>query len=135
MKLVEIDWNPPNRQLRQFGGICAFALPCLGWLWGGSGSIIATLAVVGVALALLGLAWPRGIKPVFLALMMVAIPVGMVLGELAMMCVYYGVFLPIGIIFRVLHRDELQLKLARNSASYWQSKSQPDNSSRYYRQT
>jgi len=135
MKLVEIDWNPTSRKLRQFGAICAFALPCLGWLWGGSVPVITTLAIVGVALAILGLAWPRGIKPVFLTLMIVAIPIGLVLGELGMLCVYLGVFLPIGIIFRLMHRDALQLKTARTSASYWQPKSQPRDATRYYRQT
>ncbi|WP_339908102.1 hypothetical protein [Symmachiella dynata] len=135
MKLVEIDWNPTSRKLRQFGGICAFALPGLGWLWGGSNSVIGGLAVVGVALAILGLVWPRGIQPVFLAMMIVAIPVGLVLGELGMLCVYFGVFLPIGIIFRLMRRDALQLKTARSSASYWQAKSQPRDATRYYRQT
>ena len=35
MKLVEINWNPTDRQLRQFGMIALVALPALGWLWSG----------------------------------------------------------------------------------------------------
>ena len=58
-----------------------------------------------------------------------------VLGELGMLCVYFGVFLPIGIIFRLMRRDALQLKTARSSTSYWQPKSQPRDATRYYRQT
>ena len=41
MKLIEINWQPTDRQLRQFGVICLVALPALGWLWGGGTTIVA----------------------------------------------------------------------------------------------
>ena len=34
MQLVEINWNPTERQLRQFSSMCFIGLPFIGWLWG-----------------------------------------------------------------------------------------------------
>ncbi len=135
MKLIEINWNPTNKQLRQFGVICLFALPLLGWYWGGGLGAVSALAVAGIALAVAGVAAPRLVKPVFLALAIVATPIGMVFGEIAMVLVYFGVFLPIGLVFRAMKRDALQLRLDRQCKTYWQAKRQPDGATTYYRQS
>jgi len=135
MAIVEINWNPTTRQLRQFGVICLFALPLLGWIWGAELSTLRQLGLAGLAIALVGLVAPKAIKPVFLALTVVTTPIGMVLGELVMLLVYMGVFLPIGMIFRLKKRDALQLKLDRHAKTYWQPKRQPRGASSYYRQS
>ena len=135
MKLVEINWNPTNRQLRQFGIICLFALPLLGWLWGGSLNVMGLLGVVGLVIAVAGLALPKAVKPIFLALTLVTTPIGIVIGELAMLLIYFGIFLPIGLIFRVARRDALQMKIDRKTSTYWQSKLQPNNAGSYFRQS
>jgi len=135
MKLIEIQWNPTNRQLRQFAIICLFALPTVGWIWGAGLQVIGLLASLGLVLAIVGTVYPRAVKPVFLAVTLVATPIGMVIGELAMLLIYFGVFLPFGIFFRVTRRDALQLRLDRNTTTYWQAKKQPDNVASYYRQS
>ena len=135
MKLIEFNWNPTDRQLRQFGVICLFALPALTWLWGGGTTIVISLAVVGLFLAAAGLAAPSVLKPVFLALTIVTIPIGMVVGELAMRAIYFGVFLPFGLGFRIAKRDSLQLRLDQDKDSYWETKKQPSNIASYYRQS
>jgi len=135
MKLIEVNWNPSNRQLRQFGIICLFALPLLGWLWGGSPEVVISLAAGGLLFAIAGVAHPKMVKPAFLALTIVAAPVGMVIGEAAMLSIYLGVFLPIGLVFRVMNRDGLQLKFDRRAKTYWQSKKQPRDAASYFRQS
>ena len=135
MKLIEFNWSPTDRQLRQFGVICLFALPALSWLWGGGTTLVISLAVVGLFLAVAGLAAPVVLKPVFLAMTIVATPIGMVVGELAMRAIYFGVFLPIGLGFRIAKRDSLQLRLDQARDSYWETKKQPSNIASYYRQS
>ena len=135
MKLIELNWQPTDRQLRQFGVICLFALPALAWLWGGGTTIVMTLGLAGLLMAVAGMAVPTVLKPVFLALTIVATPIGMVIGELAMLAIYFCVFLPFGLVFRLAKRDSLQLKLDENKESYWQAKKQPANISSYYRQS
>lgn len=135
MKLVEVNWNPTNRQLRQFGIVCLFAPPLVGWLSGGGGQLIGLLAMAGLLFAIAGAVRPRMMKPVFIALTIVAAPIGMVIGELAMLLVYFGVFLPIGIVFRVMNRDALQLRFDRRARTYWQAKKPPGGPADYYRQS
>ena len=134
MKLLEINWNPTHRQLRQFGVICLIALPLIGWLWGADVPVVLALAAIGLGLSILGLALPRSVKPIFLALTIVATPIGIVLGELAVLLVYFCVFFPIGLAFRLAKRDALHMKRDSKTTSYWQSKKQPSNVGSYYRQ-
>jgi len=56
-------------------------------------------------------------------------------GELSMIMIYFGLFLPLSLAFRVTGRDALQLKRLKSSSSYWQEKKQPANASTYYRQS
>ena len=135
MKLVKINWNPSDRQLRQFALIALAALPLLGWLWSaGNLTVTWVAAVVGAALAALGLLCPRVIKPVFLALSLLAVPIGMVVSEVALALVFYGLLLPMGIVFRFIGRDALQLKFNRQARTYWQRKKQPADAASYLRQ-
>ena len=135
MKLIDANWKPTDRQLRQFGVICLIALPLVGYMWGAGTLVIGILAAVGLILAVTGIVVPRAVKPVFLALMIITVPIGIVIGELAMLLIYFGVFLPMGLVFRLLKRDALQRKFDRHATTYWQAKSQPTSAARYYRQS
>lgn len=135
MSLVELNWNPSHRQLRQFGVLCLILLPILGWLWSANSTAIAILAGVGAVIAATAAVIPQLVSPLFVGLMLITIPIGLVIGELAMFLIYVLVFLPIGIAFRVMGRDRLELKLNREQASYWRTKSQPKSVASYYRQS
>lgn len=135
MKLIDFNWQPTDRQLRQFGIICLFALPAIAWLWGAGSSFVATLALVGLVLASIGLASPTFLKPVFLGLTIVATPIGMVIGEVVILAIYFGVFLPFGLVFRLAKRDSMQRTLDKNRKSYWQAKKQATSVASYYRQS
>lgn len=135
MSLIEIKWNPPDRQLRQFGWICPVALPVVAWIWGGGWAVVSSCAAVGCVIALIGTSFPQALRPVFLALSIAAAPIGMIVGEIALLLIFFGVFLPIGIVFRLAGRDPLQLRINRSATSYWQNKAQPRNAASYYRQS
>ncbi len=134
MKLVEINWNPTDRQLRQFGVVCLVALPTLGWVWGGGWPVVLILAAIGLGGAILGWAAPQTLKPVFVVFSLAAMPFGVVLGELAMLLIYFGCFLPLAIIMRCVKRDALQLKLDRRAKTYWRKKAPPKDAASYFRQ-
>jgi hypothetical protein len=59
----------------------------------------------------------------------------MVVGEVVLAAVYFGIFLPVGLIFRLMKRDALQLKRDPQQATYWQLKKQPSGAASYYRQS
>ena len=135
MKLIEIQWSPTDRQLRQFGAVCLVALPAIAWFWGGNTTVIQSFAGLGLAAAGIGLLFPQWLKPVFLALSVAAIPIGIVIGEVAMLLIYFGLFLPFSIAFRLTRRDALQLGRSTVKTSYWQEKKKPTDVSSYYRQS
>jgi hypothetical protein len=135
MKLVEMNWNPSDRQLRQFGVVALVALPALAWFWsGGRPTVVLPLAAAGLASAALGLFRPRALRPIFVLLSLLALPVGLVVSELTMALLFYGVFLPIGMVFRLLGRDSLQRKFEPEATTYWQPKRQPADTADYFRQ-
>ena len=134
MTLIEFNLSPTHRQLRQFGAICLVALPLLGWFWSVSALWISVLTVIGMVLAITGILVPSVLKPLFIALSLVATPIGMIFGELAMLLIYFGVFLPLGLIFRVIGRDALQIK-RHPAKTYWQPVKKTTDVASYYRQS
>ncbi len=134
MKLVEINWTPSSKQLRQFGLLCLVALPLIGWLWTKDGTVVFWLVGLGFGLALVGLVLPNALKPLFIGLMLIAFPIGLVVSELVMLLIYFGVFLPIGLCFKLMKRDALKRSIIPESETYWERKNAPKDASRYYRQ-
>lgn len=135
MRLIELNWNPTPRQLRQFGGLSLVALPLITWVWGGGTDLVLTMLGIGALLAVVGLVVPSVLRPIFVAVSVIGAPIGMVVGELTMLLIFFGVFVPVGLFFRLIRRDALQLKIDRNCDSYWQPKRGPGSVASYYRQS
>jgi hypothetical protein len=142
MKLIEINRNPTNRQLRQFGVAALLFLPLIGWLSTGKPRTLAavnlpllgSLAAMGLAMALLGFIKPKALQPVFVGASLVTLPIGLVVGEVVLLILFFGLFAPMGLLFRLIGRDALQRRLERDAKTYWQRKRQPDSPARYYQQ-
>ncbi len=135
MPLAQLNTNPSDRQLKQFGVISAIALPALAWLWDGGRPLILALAGVGASLGFVGLLQPRLLRWPFVALTVVLLPIGLVVGEVVLALTYFAVLLPIGLVFRLLGRDRLQLKADRAAESYWRGKLMPRDVGSYLRQS
>jgi hypothetical protein len=144
MALMDIHWNPTHRQLRQFGWIALVALPLAGWavqhftspteLSATGASVIAGLFAVGVILAIVGTVAPHALQPVFVGAMIVTWPIGWVVREIMMVLIYYGLFMPTAIVFRLIGRDPLQRAIDRQAKSYWTPKKNPAHIEHYFRQ-
>ena len=134
MSLIKANWDPTPRQLRQFGCITFLALPLILWIWGAGGSSIAVAALVGAAVACVGVVRPRSIRPLFVALMFVTIPIGIVVSEILLALIYFGVFLPLGVMMRLVKGDHMGLTIDRNATTYWHNKQAPKGPASYYRQ-
>lgn len=134
MSLVKPQRDPTRRQLRQFGVTCLAILPLIGWIWGAGGTTIIVLAGSGATLAVAALLRPTVLRPLFVGLVFITLPIGWVVGEIILLAVYFGVLLPIGLVFRLTGRDALRLKADPHANTYWQEKNTPDSVSRYYRQ-
>lgn len=135
MALVNFNWNPTTRQLRQFAGMCLVMLPLLGWIWSATFAIELALIVAGIVIFALSWIAPKSVRPLFIGLSVITTPLGRVFGELALLIVFYGAFLPVGLWFRITNRDALGLRPRKDVASYWRKKPRPAGVASYYRQS
>jgi hypothetical protein len=144
--MIDIDLKPTRKKLRQFGGIATIAFGLLGlvlyWkkgLFGVSfGETADTLALVAWAVALvsafLSLAAPGGLRPLYIVLTLVAFPIGYVVSHVILALLFYGLFTPIGLLFRVLGRDPLNRRFEPDADSYWVPHRRRDSKRYYFRQ-
>lgn len=145
MAAIDLNLDPSDKQLRQFGLISLVALPLLGWLFMGKPmpasweaihtQRIGALAVVGLVAGLAAWLRPGLLKWIFVAISVVTFPIGFVLGEVIMVAIFAIAFVPMALLFRVVRRDALQRNIDRTADTYWQAKEQPKNTTSYYRQS
>lgn len=134
MAVFHINTKPSDRQLCQFGLLCIVLLPAITWLWGGDSSTIGVAALIGAGLGLLGILAPGTLKPVFVGLVLISFPIGFIIGELILLMIFIGVFLPMALLFRIIGRDVLQRRIVAESETFWVPRSAPSNVRRYFQQ-
>jgi hypothetical protein len=137
MALLDIRWHPSLRELR------IFALLVLGFA--GIVSLVAAirfdaLAVAmavlaaGAFVAVVGCLAPPWIRPVYVAWMAAAFPIGWLVSHAAMAAIFFLVITPIGLMMRACGRDPMQRRFDPAARSYWKRRS-PDRDTRsYFRQ-
>ena len=145
-KIVEINWKPSERVLRQFGGIALVgfaALALCAWyslLWFSSGlgeartivaSVLAGVALYSGAASLLA---PRANAPLFLGLSVISYPLGFVLSYVIMATLFYLVFAPVSMVMRLVGRDPLARHRDATARSYWRAADDGTDPKRYFRQ-
>jgi hypothetical protein len=136
--MIEIQWNPERKQLRQFAGIW-FPAFCglIGWMVGAkSGHWGAVQAgwVVGGLLSAAGIVYPPAIRPIFVGLILLTYPIGWVFSHLLLGAIYYLLFLPIGLVLRITGHDPLQLKPPPGN-TLWKTPVGKTDSASYLRQS
>jgi hypothetical protein len=122
MTWSDLPWRPSERTLRQFAGLWitffAFLAYVNGALRGNSGLAL-TFAALAVTIGPLGLIRPRTLRPVFVGWMLLAFPIGWSVSHLLLAVLYYGVFTPVGLFFRLKGRDALDRCYRPDRATYW----------------
>ena len=137
MQWSDIQFDPTTRTLRQFAGLWLVFFGGLG-LWEalgrGHSALGAGLAVAAVAIGLPGLAFPGLLRPIYVAWMVLAFPIGWTVSLIMLAILYYGLFTPIGLVFRLIGRDALQRTRRPGLETYWTPKPTPTDPRRYFKQ-
>ncbi len=137
MPLVSIDWRPTDRRVRQFGLLGAVLFLCVATSETYRKGISST-SIAFVVLALVffvgGLAWPRAFRFVYVGMMVATYPIGWVMSHVLLFLIYFGVFTPLALVFRLVGRDPLQLRPQPNATTYWRTKPAPEDPRRYLQQ-
>jgi hypothetical protein len=110
--------------LRQFAGLFLIVFGGLAaWrYWNGQAGLWTdVLAVAAVVVGVSGLIKPSLVRPIYSGWMVVAFPIGWTVSHIALGAVFYVVFTFVGVVFRLMGRDVLQLKRGK-AASYWMPK-------------
>lgn len=137
MQWSDIQFRPSTTTLRQFSGLW---LGCFGGLalWEGfvrghtTAATVLGLLALGVGVA--GLIEPRVARPVYVAWMVLAFPIGWTVSQVILAILFYGLFTPIGLVFRIIGRDALHRSRQPGLETYWAPKATPADPRRYFKQ-
>jgi Saxitoxin biosynthesis operon protein SxtJ len=136
MPLVEINWNPNQRELRQFGAsmIVGFGLfaAMADYIWNQPKLALVFLAV-GVVTGVAGLS---GFRPVAMLVyrpwMAFAFVMGSIMSRIFVAAFYFLLITPMGLVMRLIGSDPLQRKNVRTS--YWVDLPATTDRAKYERQ-
>jgi len=135
----DIPWNPTRRTLRQFAvlWLLFFGLLTLYQVTMHDGRDFTpalVLGVLGVLLGPLGIVRPEFFRPLFVGSMVAAFPFNYVTSRLILGLIFYGMFMPLGLLFRLARRDSLGRRFCPEQGSYWTAKPVAENPRSYLRQ-
>ena len=137
MRWSDIQFDPPRTTLRQFT-----------WLWlaffGGAAlwqALVRANTRLGVALAILavivgslGLTRPQWVRYIYVGWMVLAFPIGWTVSQVMLALMYFGLFTPFGLVFRIIGRDPLKRIRRLDRESYWETKPIATDLKRYFKQ-
>ena len=137
MQWSDIQFRPPLKTLRQFAGLwLAFFGGLAAWqgIFLGRGTLGMVLAALALSAGLLGLVWPWIIAAGLCGWMVLAFPIGWTVSQAMLAIMFYGLFTPIGLLFRLIGRDPLQLTRRQGLETYWSPKPPANDPRRYFKQ-
>jgi hypothetical protein len=132
----KINLQPTRRDLLGFGavllgGAVAFALACR-FLWHRPDAVL-PLLLVGVLATVLAQVPVLG-RLLYIGWMALGVTMGLVTSPIFMAVIYLVLFVPLGLVFRLIGRDALRQRLDPKAESYWEEYPQVDEPLRYLRQ-
>jgi hypothetical protein len=138
MSLIEINWYPKRKELRNFAMIALIASVIVT-------SLLYLLKGVRIQWAVIIFAAGFGIflssfvslkltRIIYLGLILVTFPIGWGISMILLTAFYFLLLMPLGLLFRLLGRDPLCRKFDPAAKSYWLVRRQPDSLDRYFHQ-
>lgn len=140
----EINWKPDSTELRKFAWSLIVGFPCLAsFLFLAQGIRTHALPAAHLFLMLGGIGAGVGLVCLLISPMakllypiwhFLAACIGIVMANLILMVLFFGLFAPMGLFMRLVGRDPLNLKWKRSAASHWKDAPPPPPASQYLRQ-
>jgi hypothetical protein len=138
MAMLEVNWNPSRKELKQFAGIwfplaCAVLCGVL-YRWNVRVGVISAFASIAAVVAVVGYFIPAVSRAVYVGWMVAAFPLGWTISHLVMGLVYYVLITPMGLIMRWCGRDSMGRTFDPGRDSYWVPRTPPKDKQQYFRQ-
>ena len=137
MRWSDIQFDPPRRMLRQFAGLwllCFGAMAIWEILGRGRTGLGTIFAILALTIGPMGLIRPAWMRFIYVGWTVLAFPIGWTVSLILLATIFYGIFAPIALVFRLLGRDALQLLRRPELESYWIPKPVPSDLRRYFKQ-
>jgi hypothetical protein len=145
-KMVEVNFSPDERTLRQFGWIALVGfgfVAAIAWfevlifrfgLGAAKPWVVGICAGLALASALFSLVYPKANWPIFVGISLLTYPIGFVLSYLILGTLFFLVIGPVALLFRLTGRDPMHRRYDPQAASYWVDFHPPRPKESYFRQ-
>jgi hypothetical protein len=136
MRWSDIPFRPSTATLRWFAVFGVLFLGLLaGWQFFRHDNRTVALVLLGLAvpLGVLGVVRPSALRPVFVGAMVVAYPLNWLTSHVLLAVVFYCLFTPVGLLFRLVGRDALARRFPDGRETYWAAKPGAADVRRYFR--
>ena len=137
--MIKLDLKPKNETVRQFGWVALFGFPLAGLAltqWPGSLPINTLWVLVGLGVAC-GLAAMANtlviLRPIYLAMTLLAFPIGLMISTVLLSTIYFLLFTPVGLFFRLTGKDPLERRIDPSAPTYWRTRGTQRAPSSYLR--
>ena len=136
MQWRDLNRNPTVNTLRGFGIFTMLFLSAIAvsQLWRGNETIAVILVVIAVLFGALGIVRPGLLRSVFVASLVITFPLGWVVSKTLLCMLFFTVFTPLGLLFRLFGRDVLGLRHEPDRTTYWSDKTTSRDVRGYFRQ-
>jgi Saxitoxin biosynthesis operon protein SxtJ len=137
MIMHKLNLNPSDKTLKEFAEFGTFILGLIAAPWmiyRGHTTLAVVFWAAAVVLRILAFVGPRWVKWPYIGLSIVTWPIGFVVSHLALAAIYYLVFTPVALFFRLMGRDALNRKFDRRADSYWEEYNPDRGPERYLKQ-
>jgi hypothetical protein len=138
MSLIEINWYPKQKELRNFAIIALIASLLIATLLYVLKGVRIEWAIViiaaGLGIFLSSFISLKLTRIIYLGLILATFPIGWAISMILLTAFYFLLITPLGLLFRLLGRDPLYRKSDSAAKSYWLPRREPDNLDRYFHQ-
>jgi Saxitoxin biosynthesis operon protein SxtJ len=137
MRWSDIQFDPPRKMLRQFAGLCLLIFGAMAiWeiLGRGRTGVGVFFAILALTIGPVGLIRPEWVRFIYVGWMILAFPIGWTVSLVMLAILFFGLFAPIGLAFRLFGRDALERARRPDLESYWTPKPAPADLGRYFKQ-
>ncbi len=138
MSLVEINWNPNRKELRNFAIVALIASAVISALLyvlkGLAVQWVLIICAMGFVAFLSSFICVKITRIIYLSLILVTFPIGYAVSFVLLAAFYFLLLTPLGLLFRLFGRDPLGRKFDPGTDSYWVTHCPPESLDRYFHQ-